>query len=148
MIDALVIAHVVATIAMAGLIWFVQVVHYPLMARVGEAGFVQYEAAHVRLTTVVVAPFMLTELTTAVWLWLEWVEPRWMTNWGLGLLFVVWISTAVFQVPCHRVLERGFDASVVKRLVVTNWIRTLGWSARAALAMALAWSVAATPITG
>jgi hypothetical protein len=47
-----------ATLFMTGVIWFVQVVHYPLMARVGAAGFPDYEAAHARLTGyVVVGPW-------------------------------------------------------------------------------------------
>ncbi len=38
--------HLAATAAMTGLIWFVQVVHYPLFDLVGRAQFVGYEAAH------------------------------------------------------------------------------------------------------
>jgi hypothetical protein len=36
----------------------------------------------------------------------------------------------------HAVLGRGFDDAAHERLVTTNWIRTLAWSARAAI---LAW---------
>ena len=39
------IVHVLATWFMTGVIWFVQVVHYPLMARVGAEGFAAYERA-------------------------------------------------------------------------------------------------------
>ena len=34
----LLLLHAAATLFMTGLIWFVQVVHYPLFARVGEDG--------------------------------------------------------------------------------------------------------------
>ena len=54
----LLLIHAGATLYMTGLIWFVQVVHYPLMARVGEDGFAEYEKHHQRLTTWVVAPPM------------------------------------------------------------------------------------------
>ena len=57
--------QVAATLCMVGLIWFVQIVHYPLLAQVGRDGFRRYEMDHQRLTTWVVAPLMLTELTTA-----------------------------------------------------------------------------------
>jgi hypothetical protein len=40
--------HLAATAAMVGLIWFVQVVHYPLFASVGADEFVAYENAHTR----------------------------------------------------------------------------------------------------
>ena len=39
------LAHAAATLFMVGLIWFVQVVHYPLFARVGPDAFVPYAAA-------------------------------------------------------------------------------------------------------
>jgi hypothetical protein len=43
----------------------------------------------------------------------------------------------VLQVPCHRTLERGFDPAVARRLVATNWIRTVCWSLRLLVALAL-----------
>ena len=46
MIDWLLV-HVVATLVMTGLIWFVQIVHYPLMAKVGRADFAEYERLHI-----------------------------------------------------------------------------------------------------
>ncbi len=60
--------HLAVTCALVGLIWFVQLVHYPLFAAVGEAGYPDYQRRHVRWTTVVVAPLMLVEAATAAWL--------------------------------------------------------------------------------
>ena len=59
------LVHAAATLAMTGLIWFVQVVHYPLMAKVGAEGYSLYQHTHMSRTTWVVAPLMLTELSTA-----------------------------------------------------------------------------------
>ena len=56
---------------------------------------------------------------------------------GVGLLAGAWLSTALIQVPCHRRLERGFDAAAHARLVRTNWIRTALWSARGIVALVL-----------
>ena len=134
-------AHAVATLAMCGLIWFVQVVHYPLLAQVGRDVFRDYEARHIRLTTIVVAPLMLIEAATAAWLLflpIAGVTPAV----GLLLVLVIWISTAAFQVPCHRRLEQGYDLGTIRRLVATNWIRTGAWSARAAIAVWLCLPVA------
>lgn len=47
--------HVAATWFMVGLIWFVQLVHYPLFARVGRGGFAAYEGAHSWRTTAAIA---------------------------------------------------------------------------------------------
>ncbi len=60
-----------ATFAMTGLIWFVQVVHYPLFRSVGAPGYAAYQAEHMRLATLVVGPLMLLEAATALWLVLD-----------------------------------------------------------------------------
>jgi len=131
--------HLVATVFMAGLIAFVQVVHYPLMSSVGETSFVAYEEGHTVRTGWVVVPPMLVEVGAAVWLVVLPPSPgsaalAWM---GLGLLGVVWLSTALLQAPAHGRLMGGFDPIVHRRLVHTNWIRTVAWFARVPVALAL-----------
>ncbi len=125
---------------MTGIIWFVQVVHYPLFSSVGGSAFAAYQAGHTRLTTWVVAPLMLLELATALLLFR--VRPPGATDaalWlGLVLLAVVWASTFFLQVPRHELLATGFDAAAHRALVLTNWLRTGAWSARAALVLWLA----------
>ena len=58
---AILAANVGSTLFMTGLIWFVQIVHYPLMGTVPQGEFRRYALAHQRQTTWVVAPLMLTE---------------------------------------------------------------------------------------
>lgn len=130
--------HAAATWGMVGLIWFVQLCHYPLFARVGPEAFDDYHAGHLPRTAVVVGPLMLLELGAAVALVGSPAPGRGRLAWlGLGLLALVWMSTALLQVPVHRALERGFDARVHRSLVRTNWIRTVAWSARGVVALLL-----------
>lgn len=131
----LLLAHAGATVAMAGLVWFVQLVHYPLFAHVGRDGFALYEAQHTRRTTWLVAPLMLAEAATALVLVV--VDPSALTVVGAALLGVVWLSTALVQVPLHGRLERGFDVHVHRRLVRSNAVRTAAWTGRAVIALAL-----------
>ena len=127
------IVHASATWFMTGLIWFVQVVHYPLMADVGTDRWCEYERRHMRLTTIVVGPIMLIEALTAAMLVTLGVSP--VLGWiGGVLLLIVWILTFAVQVPAHARLERGFDAATHRRLVCSNWGRTLIWSLRAIVA--------------
>ena len=137
---ALLIANFASTYFLTGLIWTIQVVHYPLFARVSRDAFVSYEAAHTRLITMVVGPAMLIELLAAVAMIA--VRPRGMPAWaawaGLALVAVIWLSTAFLQVPMHNTLGNGFDPESHARLVHTNWIRTFAWTGRAAL---LTWCV-------
>lgn len=127
---------------MLGVIWFVQVVHYPLFAKTGRSEFGAYEQQHTALTAWVVAPPMLLELATAVLLF--WLKPTGVSTGqlsiGLALLVVIWLSTALIQVPCHNRLSQSFDAAVHRRLVVSNWIRTIAWSLRALLVLWMAMS--------
>ena len=79
------------------------------------------------------------ELVTA--LALVWLRPFGLPAWqvwtGLALVGVIWLSTALLQVPLHNTLAAGFDADVHRRLVATNWIRTVAWSLRSALVLAM-----------
>ncbi|HNO78427.1 MAG TPA: hypothetical protein PKN33_10245 [Phycisphaerae bacterium] len=130
--------HAVCTIAMFGLIWFVQIVHYPLFHLVGRDEFVAYELRHQRLTTIVVAPLMIGEIATALALLYFESDLRWI--WalvGFGLVFLIWLSTLCLQMPCHRKLESGYDAEVVRRLVRTNWLRAWAWAGRVVIAIYL-----------
>ena len=132
------VVHLVATLLMAGVILYVQIVHYPLMGGVGEAGFADYEKGHTTRTGWVVIPLMLAELGTAVWL--AWRPPTpddqvWALV-GLALLGIIWGSTALLQVPAHRRLRSGFHDPTHVRLVRTNWIRTAAWVARVPIAVA------------
>ena len=56
LIRFLLLTHLASTLFMTGVIWFVQCVHYPLFASVGEEGFRNYEERNSALTTWVVAP--------------------------------------------------------------------------------------------
>ena len=133
--------HAASTLWMTGLIWFVQVVHYPLFSLVGDAGFAAYEHAHTTRTTLVVGPPMLLELATTVALLglTSDAVPRSAAWMGAALLAAIWLSTALLQVPQHSLLSLGFDARAYEVLVQSNWIRTVGWSLRAALALWLLW---------
>jgi hypothetical protein len=133
---SLLIVHAAATWFMTGLIWFVQIVHYPLFAKVGALAFKEYEHDHQRKTTWVVAPVMLIEAAAASMLVMPVVGMAdVMLAWlGLALLAVVWLSTFLVQVPLHAALERAPSRETMDRLVLTNWVRTVAWTARAVVA--------------
>ncbi len=125
--------HLAFSIYMTGVIWFVQIVHYPLMGKVGPEYFVAYERSHTMLTTFVVGPQMVVELATAVLLFflMKDLPAWWWLN--LGLIGVVWASTFFIQVPLHQSLSQAFDEAKHLKLVNSNWIRTIAWTVRAFL---------------
>ncbi len=133
--DLLLLAHAGSTAAMTGLIWFVQLVHYPLFPLADRERFSDFAAQHQRRTSWVVGPLMATEAVTASLLLITHPEARtWI---GLGLLALIWLSTLLLQIPLHRRLARRFAAADAARLVATNWLRTGAWTARAAIALML-----------
>ncbi len=137
MAGALKAVHAAATWYMAGLIAFVQIVHYPLFARVGEDAFAGFHRRHLRATAWAVGPAMLVEAAAALWIAIDppaGVAPAAAAA-GLALLAAIWASTALVQVPLHRRLARGYDAGVARRLVRTNAVRAVLWGVRAALAL-------------
>lgn len=133
------LTNAAATLMMTGLIWFVQIVHYPLFGQVGKSDFAFYEASHSSLTTLVVMPLMLIELLTAFLLVAQKpvdASAFWLVA-GLLLIGVIWLTTFFVSVPQHNILSRGFDEQAHRTLVLTNWIRTLAWSARSLILLFL-----------
>jgi hypothetical protein len=124
------------TAALAGLCWTVQLAVYPLFARLiaaaGTEGFRGYHAGYTAGMGIVAAPLMLAELGLAGW-WLA-VEPGSAGAWiGVGLVGIIWIQTFGQMVPWHGRLQKAPDEALARRLAGWNWVRTIAWSARAAV---------------
>ena len=131
------IAHLASTLYMVGLIWFVQIVHYPLHGYVGASRFSEYQHLHMNWTSLAVGPAMLIEAGTTLFLVMEPVAnvPSWVFWMGGLLLLIIWASTGLLQVPLHNGLLEHFDAERHKQLVRTNWIRTICWTCRGGLVL-------------
>lgn len=132
---ALLAANLGPALFLTGLIWTIQIVHYPLFGRVGPADFPAYEAAHTARITPLVGPVMLLELAAAIDLVFASPPaiPAWAAWTALALVALIWASTFLLQIPRHAQLASGFHAAAHAALVSSNWIRTAAWSARSAL---------------
>jgi len=130
--DVLWIAHVAATGIMTGIIWFVQLIHYPWFHDVPADRFIAYHRKYTRVMGFLVGPAMLAELITGGLLLgaTSSGSIRSLLVAGLVMLGLIWLSTIALQIPCHQRLASGYDPRTHRRLVQTNWIRTIGWSAR------------------
>lgn len=133
------LAKLASTLMLVGLIWFVQVVHYPQFACVGADRFTQYQSEHVRLTKWVVAlPMLVEAVTSVVLVWKPPSQNLELACWaGLSMVIVIWVSTTLLQVPRHNALATGFDSKAHRGLVLSNWIRTVAWSLRGVLVLVL-----------
>jgi hypothetical protein len=138
-VSLVVVIHAGSTVFLAGVIWTIQVVHYPLFARVGPAGFAAAMADHGRrITAVIVVPWALQGATTV---WLLARPPAGVPSvliWSAAALAALPVAvTLAASVPAHRELGDGFDPAVHARLLATNWLRTAAWTAHAAVAVAI-----------
>ncbi len=139
-IHLIVWTQVAATLFLTGLIWVIQVVHYPLMSRVAKERFPEFHGQHSRrIGSLVIAPMVLEGVTAALLLIARPKNvPTWLLLSGAVLVGIIWISTFALQVPQHRLLTAGFDRPVHRALVRGNWIRTVSWTLRAAIVIAVA----------
>ena len=131
-------AQALASSAMCGLIWFVQLVHYPLFASGDATHAPGYADENQLRTSPVVIPPMLIEAATAT---LVAVFPpptigRPAALAGLAMVAALWLSTLLVQMPLHaRLKHEGHTPAIVAALVNSNWVRTILWSARSLLAI-------------
>lgn len=141
MSDFIFLIHAGATLFLVGLIWTIQIVHYPLFERVGADGYAAYQTAHMSRITYVVAPVMLLELATAIYFAFVNYEPidRRIFWFGLALVLLIWLSTMFVQSPIHGRLANAFETDLARKLVLTNWLRTILWTLRGALILWMIW---------
>jgi len=129
--------HISATALMTGIIWMVQLIQYPWINRCPTDHFTSYHTQYMTRIGFIVGPAMLIEGVTGVWLFTLYDGlAQSFVGQSLFVLLAIWISTAVLQVPCHQRLTKGYDESIHRKLVKTNWIRTVGWSLRLVLVIA------------
>lgn len=118
---------------MTGLIWTIQLVHYPSFHHVDKSNFVDFESFHAFRISLIVLPVMVAELLSGGYLVYKNPDHRflWLNLMGLG---VIWLVTLFVSSQLHGQLgQQGYVKELVVQLVSTNWYRTLLWSLRLGL---------------
>ena len=124
------IIHLIATSVMVGIIWIIQLVHYPSFHFIELNKYTTFQRFHMSRISYVVIPAMLTELFTLILIIIsmDQVDPIILAS--ALLLIVIWLMTAVFFSGVHQKLTLGYDQTVVEKLIKLNWGRTLLWTLR------------------
>jgi hypothetical protein len=112
----------------AGCMTVLQLQHYAIYPAIGKENFTAYMRANNRAAALpTIVPAMLL-LVSSLLLLLQrpgFVKPFEAAA-GLTLNFVALLSTFVWQRPIQgRLAESGYDEANIRRLIGTNWIRTL-----------------------
>jgi hypothetical protein len=125
-------AHAAVSLALAAVLWVVQLVVYPAFRWIEPSRFVLWHEGYTGAVTWVVAPLMLLQLAgvAARYLFLESLEPLWLLEAACTL--AAWAVTVFVSVPLHSRLQGqlppGLRLAAMRRLVQTNWLRTVCWS--------------------
>ena len=122
----------IVTLMLVGLIWTIQLVHYPSFHYVEPNKFAEFERFHTFRISIIVIPLMLCEFAVSGMLvHLSGYALKAIIS--LAMVALIWLSTAALSVPCHKRLEKGKDTATITRLINTNWIRTVLWTAKGIL---------------
>ena len=118
-----------------GLIWTIQLVHYPSMRFIPKERFVEYHNFHSIRISFLAIPLMVTELGTSLILFYQNYNNVIQTIFLINLVIValIWLSTFLIQVPLHNALSKEKQSEKLSKLICTNWIRTILWTARSIL---------------
>jgi hypothetical protein len=138
-VNEVLVVQVAATWFMVGLIWMVQIVHYPLFRAIPADSFKTYETDHTAaIGRLLILPAGLEVVSAAALVWYRPDQvPLWMVMLSGALLAAIWVATALVQAPLHRRLLDGYDRATVDRLVRSNWFRTVAWTLRGVVVAAM-----------
>jgi hypothetical protein len=133
------ILNAAGTLVMVGVIWFVQLVHYPLLALIGTDRAAEVAREHQRRTGWVVgAPMAVEGVTTLILLANRPDGVSVLLPWVAACFLAVALGcTVLLSVPLHEKMANQPDETVGQRLVTTNWPRTIAWSVRGVLVVVM-----------
>ena len=124
------LGHLIFTSIMTGVIWVIQIVHYPSFHFIEKELYTAFQKFHMNKISIIVIPIMLAELITGMMLFLDKSSKSPLLVISFVILVLIWLITGVFFSKAHNELMTGYQELVVNQLVAINWIRTLLWTLR------------------
>ncbi len=124
------LGHLIFTSIMTGVIWVIQIVHYPSFHFIEKELYTAFQKFHMNKISIIVIPIMLAELITGMMLFLDKSSKSPFLIVSFVILVLIWLITGVFFSKAHNELMTGYQELVVNQLVAMNWIRTLLWTLR------------------
>ena len=124
------LGHLIFTSIMTGVIWVIQIVHYPSFHFIEKELYTAFQKFHMNKISIIVMPIMLAELITGIMLFLDKSSKSPFLTISIIILVLIWLMTGVFFTKAHNELIAGYQELVVNQLVAMNWIRTLLWTLR------------------
>ena len=126
------ITELSVTAAIVGIIWIIQLLHYPSFRFYQPENFQEAMKNHQDRISIVIVPLMLSEISLAAFgAFFRMNAYTWSL---LGIVGAIWIITFTVQVPLHdKLLKEGFNLERINSLVKSNWSRTILWTIKLSL---------------
>lgn len=122
--------HLIFTSLMVGVIWVIQLVHYPSFHYVKKDNYPLFQRFHMQRISIIVMPLMTIELLSGSYLVYDRLYLNIYFLSSILILLVIWLLTAVIFSGLHQRLEKGYGESLVNKMILYNWIRTVLWTLR------------------
>lgn len=120
-----------------GQIWLVQIVIYPLFARVGEAEYIAYHRFYSRhIPLPIIIPGFASFLLPLALAYFGPAVPGWMSAANIATGIVGLLVTVLLEIPRHARLEKGGkNETTIAELIRYNWPRTASITAQAVVTL-------------
>ena len=137
--------HALVTFILTGLIWTIQMVHYPLFAFLNDEQVPEAMAFHQKHISFLVVPLMLFEIFSGVGLAIaQWHTLAYFHGLNLMLLAIIWIHTFSLMLPFHQRMSNIKDLGLLKTTLRHHWIRTIAWTIKSVLWGGVLWHLMPT----
>ena len=124
----LLLIHLLSTAVMVGIIWVIQIVHYPSFHYIDKDRYVSFQNFHMNKISYIVIPVMSIEAISGIILLYN--DQTVLFIISLIILLVIWTLTAFYFTRTHQLLANGYKKDIVRKLVQANWVRTGLWTLR------------------
>ena len=128
--DFFLFLHFSLTFFMTGLIWLIQLIHYPTFSFIEKKQYKQFQNFHMNRIFYLVAPIMILELFSGAYFFFFYFSESIFFSINFILNILIWMITLIVFVRIHRKLLDGFKASLYKKLILSNWSRTFLWTSK------------------
>ncbi|HBR93123.1 MAG TPA: hypothetical protein DEA90_03055 [Opitutae bacterium] len=120
--------HTLVDFGICVILWLVQCIIYPSFLHMEGASMIDWHKTYVFRFTWIIAPLMILQLICAAWaVWAFGTVLSWLV---LILVMTCWGLSFFVSVPLHRQIDQGDPTQIKRRrLIWTNWPRTLLWTA-------------------
>ena len=122
--------HTISTSIMVGVIWVMQIVHYPIFRFVKKEEYNDFQNFHMKRISYIVVPSMIVELLSGIIVLYLNINISFQFQASMALLIIIWMLTGFVFSNIHNNLLNGFNIKTGYSLILWNWVRTTLWSIR------------------